>query len=327
VSTFDPDSGAAAKKGLDWTDVFGEALCEAAESDERIVAITAAMASSTGLLEFSQRFPDRFFDVGIAEQHAVTFAAGLAMRGLRPVVCIYSTFLQRAFDQIACDVALHRLPVTFVIDRAGITGADGPSHHGFLDLAYLRCIPGMTISAPSSPDELRRMFATALAGDGPFSLRIPRGAAPSASSEPLEAVPVPSVVIRHRGQDLALFAVGKMVAVAMQAQEKLGALGISTTVVDARFVKPLAPELSAIAARHRAVITVEDGVASGGFGSAVTDLLASDGVTVPIVRLGLPDRFIEHGAQAALLGQLGLDADGIAAAALALLPATEVLAG
>ena len=327
VSTFDPDSGTSAKKGVDWTEVFGEALCEAAEADWRIVAITAAMASSTGLLEFAQRFPERFFDVGIAEQHAVTFAAGLAMRGLRPVVCIYSTFLQRAFDQVASDVALHRLPVTFVIDRAGITGADGPSHHGMLDLAYLRCIPGMTISAPSSPDELRRMFATALAYEGPFSLRFPRGPAPSASTEPLEPIPVPSVVIHHRGRDLALLAVGKMVPIAMQAQEKLAVLGISTTVVDARFVKPLAPELSAIAARHRAVITVEDGVAAGGFGSAVTELLTSDGVMVPIVRMGLPDKFIEHGAQAALLGQLGLDADGIVAAGLALLPATEVLAG
>jgi 1-deoxy-D-xylulose-5-phosphate synthase len=196
-----------------------------------------------------------------------------------------------------------------------------------LDLAFLRCIPGMTISAPSSPDELRRMFATALASEGPFSLRFPRGTAPAASSEPLEPVAVPSIVIRHRGRDLAIFAVGKMVAVAMQAQEQLSAHGISTTVVDARFIKPLAPELSAIAARHKAVVTVEDGVASGGFGSAVTDLLASEGVSVPIVRLGLPDHFIEHGAQAALLGQLGLDADGIAAAALALLPATEVLAG
>jgi 1-deoxy-D-xylulose-5-phosphate synthase len=327
VSTFDPDSGTSAKKGVDWTEVFGKALCEAAEADERIVAITAAMASSTGLLEFAQRFPERFFDVGIAEQHAVTFAAGLAMRGLRPVVCIYSTFLQRAFDQVASDVALHRLPVTFVIDRAGITGPDGPSHHGMLDLAYLRCIPGMTVSAPSSPDELRRMFATALAYEGPFSLRFPRGPAPSASTEPLEAIPVPSIVIHRRGRDLALLAVGKMVPVGMQAQEKLAARGISTTVVDARFVKPLAPELSAIAARHRAVITVEDGVASGGFGSAVTELLASDGVMVPIVRMGLPDNFIEHGTQSALLGQLGLDADGIAAAALALLPATEVLAG
>jgi 1-deoxy-D-xylulose-5-phosphate synthase len=327
VSTFDPDSGTAARKGLDWTDVFGEALCEAAEADERIVAITAAMASSTGLLDFAKRFPDRFFDVGIAEQHAVTFAAGLAMRGLRPVVCIYSTFLQRAFDQIACDVAMQKLPVTFVIDRAGITGADGPSHHGMLDLAYLRCIPGMTVSAPSSPDELRRLFATAIAHDGPFSLRFPRGVAPGPSTEPLEPVTIPSIEIRHRGRDLAIFAVGKMVAVAEQAQQLLAAQDVSATVVDARFIKPLAPELSKIAGRHRAVITIEDGVASGGFGSAVTDLLSSDGVMVPIVRLGLPDRFIEHGVQGALLGQLGLDADGIVAAALALLPATEVLAG
>jgi 1-deoxy-D-xylulose-5-phosphate synthase len=327
VSTFDPDSGTAAKKGLDWTDVFGEALCEAAEADERIVAITAAMASSTGLLDFAKRFPDRFFDVGIAEQHAVTFAAGLAMRGLRPVVCIYSTFLQRAFDQIACDVAMQKLPVTFVIDRAGITGADGPSHHGMLDLAYLRCIPGMTVSAPSSPDELRRLFATAIAHDGPFSLRFPRGAAPGPSTEPLEPVAIPSIEIRHRGRDLAIFAVGKMVAIAEQAQKKLATQDVSATVVDARFIKPLPPELSKIAGRHRAVITIEDGVASGGFGSAVTDLLSSDGVMVPIVRLGLPDRFIEHGVQGALLGQLGLDADGIVAAALALLPATEVLAG
>jgi len=327
VSTFDPDSGAAGKKVPDWTDIFGAALCEAAESDSRIVAITAAMASSTGLLDFARRFPDRFFDVGIAEQHAVTFAAGLAMRGLRPVVCIYSTFLQRAFDQVTCDVALHRLPVTFVIDRAGITGPDGPSHHGALDLAYLRCIPGMTISAPSSPDELRRMFATALAGDGPFSIRFPRGPAPAAGTAPLAPVPVPSIEIRRRGQDLAVFAVGKMVDVAMRAQEMLAGRGISTTVVDARFVKPLDTELSAIAARHRAVITVEDGTAVGGFGTAVTELLSGDGVTVPIARIGLPDRFIEHGAQGALLGQLGLDADGIAAAALALLPAAEVLAG
>jgi 1-deoxy-D-xylulose-5-phosphate synthase len=171
------------------------------------------------------------------------------------------------------------------------------------------------------------MFATGLAYEGPFSLRFPRGAAPSAGTAALEPIPIPSIVIRHRGSDLALFAVGKMVGVAMQAQEKLSARGISTTVVDARFVKPLAPELSDIAAQHRGVITVEDGVASGGFGSAVTELLTSDGITVPLLRMGLPDRFIEHGAQATLLGQLGLDADGIAAAALTLLPAAEVLAG
>jgi 1-deoxy-D-xylulose-5-phosphate synthase len=327
VSTFDPDSGTAARKAPDWTDIFGEALCEAAEADPTIVAITAAMASSTGLLEFAERFPDRFFDVGIAEQHAVTFAAGLAMRGLRPVVCIYSTFLQRAFDQVASDVALHRLPVTFVIDRAGITGADGPSHHGMLDMAYLRCIPGMTVSAPSSPDELRRLFATAISHDGPFSLRFPRGPAPGTGSAALDPLPIPSFEVRHRGRDIAVLAIGKMVAVAMQAQEKLAGRGVSTTVVDARFIKPLAPELSGICAEHRAVITIEDGIASGGFGSAVTELLSADGVAVPIVRKGIPDRFIEHGAQGSLLAQLGLDADAIVATALALLPQSEVLAG
>jgi len=196
-----------------------------------------------------------------------------------------------------------------------------------LDLAYLRCIPGMTVSAPSSPDELRRLFATAIAQDGPFSLRFPRGPAPGPGTAPLDPVPVPSIEIRHRGGDLAVLAVGKMVAVAMQAQEKLATRGLSTTVIDARFVKPLDPALSAICARHRAVITIEDGVASGGFGSAVTELLSSDGVSVPLIRMGLPDRFIEHGAQGSLLSQLGLDADGIVAAALALLPAAEVLAG
>ena len=297
VSTFDPDSGAAAKKGLDWTDVFGEALCEAAESDERIVAITAAMASSTGLLEFSQRFPDRFFDVGHRRA-----ACGDVRRGARharaaPVVCIYSTFLQRAFDQVACDVALHRLPVTFVIDRAGITGADGPSHHG---------ISTSPTCAASRHDHLgAQLDPTSCAGCLP-----PRSHPTGRSHCVFRAAPhrtqAPSRSSRsgaergHRATrpDLALFAVGKMVAVAMQAREKLLALGISTTVVDARFVKPLAPELSSIAARHRAVITVEDGVASGGFGTAVTELLSSDGITVPIVRMGLPDRFIEHGAQA-----------------------------
>src|SRR5438132_8637552 len=213
VSTFDPDSGTSAKKAPAWTDVFGAALCEAAAADPRIVAITAAMASSTGLMEFATRFPDRFFDVGIAEQHAVTFAAGLAMQGMRPVVCIYSTFLQRAFDQVACDVALHRLPVLFVIDRAGITGDDGPSHHGMLDLAYLRCIPGMTVTAPSSPDELRRLVATGPGHRGPFSLRYPRGPAPGPGTVALDPLPIPSIDVHRAGRDVALLAVGKMVAV------------------------------------------------------------------------------------------------------------------
>ncbi len=311
VSSFDPSSGSFSSKPPAWTDVFGEALLEAAEDDDRIVAITAAMASSTGLLPFAARFPDRFFDVGIAEQHAVTFAAGLAMQGLRPVVCIYSTFLQRAFDQITCDVALHKLPVTFVLDRAGITGDDGASHHGMLDLAYLRLIPGMTVTAPSSPDELRLLLATALAHDGPFALRYPRGAAPHAGTVTMRPLSIATMNIARTGDDIALLAVGKMVGVAAAAAEALSAEGIACTVVDARFVKPLDPGIAELAARHPAVLTIEDGTVIGGFGDAVLEALAEAGLSVPIRRLGLPDRFIEHGAQPLLLHKFSLDVDGV----------------
>jgi 1-deoxy-D-xylulose-5-phosphate synthase len=244
----------------------------------------------------------------------VTFAAGLAMQGLRPIVCIYSTFLQRAFDQVTCDVALHNLPVTFVLDRAGITGDDGASHHGMLDLAYLRLIPGMTVSAPSSPDELRGMFATALAHDGPFAIRYPRGSAPCAASAPLRALPIGRMHVIREGTDVALLAVGKMVGVAEAAAETLGAAGISCTVVDARFVKPIDPDLAQLTARHRAAITIEDGTTAGGFGDAVLEVLADAGALVPIRRMGLPDRFIEHGAQALLLHNFALDAQGVVAA-------------
>jgi 1-deoxy-D-xylulose-5-phosphate synthase len=321
VSTFNPEDGSFTSKPVSWTDLFGEALLEAAEQDSRIVAITAAMASSTGLLEFAERFPDRFFDVGIAEQHAVTFASGLAMKGLRPVVCIYSSFLQRAFDQVACDACLHRLPVTFVIDRAGITGEDGPSHHGMLDLAYLRCIPNLVVAAPSSPDEMRRMLATALAQDGPFALRYPRGSAPATATAPLEPLAIGQSVTRRQGSDVALLAVGKMVPVALEAATQLEAEGISATVVDARFVKPIDPHLADVAAAHRAVLTVEDGTRVGAFGSAVAELLGDTGVAVPVHRLGIPDRFVEHGAQALLLSELGLDAEGVARSARELLAA------
>ena len=316
VSSFNPRDGSFAAAAPSWTDLFGEALLEAAERDPRIVAITAAMASSTGLLRFAERFPDRFFDVGIAEQHAVTFASGLALQGLRPVVCIYSTFLQRAFDQIACDASLHRLPVTFVLDRAGITGPDGPSHHGMLDLAFLRCIPGMVVAAPSSPDEMRRMLATALAHEGgPFALRYPRGTAPAAATAALEPLRIGEAVVRRDGGDVAIMAVGKMVGVALDAARRLEGEGISASVVDARFVKPLDPRLAEIGARHRGVVTVEDGTTVGGFGSAVAELLAAAGMPVPLRRLGIPDRFVEHGAQGLLLASLGLDPEGIASAA------------
>ena len=319
VSSFDPNSGTFSSKPAAWTDVFGEALLEAAEADDRIVAITAAMASSTGLMPFAARFPERFFDVGIAEQHAVTFAAGLAMQGMRPIVCIYSTFLQRAFDQVTCDVALHKLPVTFVLDRAGITGDDGASHHGMLDLAYLRLIPGMTVSAPSSPDELRRLFATALAHDGPFAIRYPRGSAPHAGSAPLRPLEIGRMSVLREGTDVALLAVGKMVSVATDAAEALQSEGVSCTVVDARFIKPIDPDIPTLAERHRAVLTIEDGTTIGGFGDAVLEALAEAGVAVPLQRLGLPDRFIEHGAQSLLLHKFSLDAEGVAEAARELL--------
>ncbi len=321
VSTFDPETGQGKAKSPSWTDLFGDALLELGARDERIVAITAAMASSTGLLGFAERYPDRFFDVGIAEQHAVTFATGLAMRGLRPVVCIYSTFLQRAFDQIGCDAALHKAPVLFVVDRAGITGDDGPSHHGMLDLAYLRCIPGMTVSAPSDPDEMRRLLATGLAADGPFSIRFPRGAAPAGGDAPFEPVAVGSARVLREGKDVLLAAIGRMVGVCEEAAERLAARGCTATVVDARFVKPLDARIAQLATAHRAVVCVEDGTVVGGFGSAVVEAMAAAGVAVPVRTLGLPDGYIEHGTAAQLLAGFGLDADGVTAAALEMAPA------
>ena len=323
VSAFDPSDGTFARKAQSWTDVFETALLDAADKDDRICAITAAMASSTGLLGFAERFPERFFDVGIAEQHAVTFSAGLAMRGLRPVVCIYSTFLQRAFDQVACDVALHDLPVTFVLDRAGVTGDDGASHHGMLDLAYLRMIPNMVVSAPSSPAQLRGMLRAALQHDGPFSIRYPRGAAPASDQGDVEPVEIGTMKVMRHGGDVALVAIGKMVAIAGEAADRLAAQGIEATVVDARFVKPLDAGLPELIRGHRAVVTVEDGTRSGGFGSAVLEQLAEAGVSLPSARLGLPDRFIEHGAQNLLLHELGLDADGVVSSVLELIGTEE----
>ncbi len=324
VSSFDIDTGRPKVKHHTWTDVFGEALCDAAETDDRIVAITAAMASSTGLIEFSRRFPDRFFDVGIAEQHAVTFAAGLAMKGLRPVVCIYSSFLQRAFDQVICDAGIHKLPVVFVLDRAGVTGDDGASHHGMLDLAYLRCVPGMTVTAPSSPDELRRLLATGLAHDGPFSIRYPRGAAPSRGTAPMEPVAVGRARILREGTDVALVAAGKMVPVASAAAVELDAEGIGTSVVDVRFIKPLDPTLATFCSRHHLIMSIEDGNRIGGLGSALAELLGDTGIALPVHRIGLPDRFLEHGNQALLLEQAGLTAPTVAQGVLELLVAQRL---
>src|SRR5438105_9923336 len=313
VSAFDVLTAKPLIRKISYTDVFGEALVQEAERDPRLIAITAAMGSSAGLGSFAERFPDRFFDVGIAEQHAVTFAAGLAMAGMRPVVVIYSTFLQRALDQVMMDVCLHRLPVTFVLDRAGITGDDGPSHHGIFDLTFLRAMPGLILAAPSDPQELRDLLHTALAreGDGPFAIRFPKGTVVEGPGRPVRILPPPDWEVLRQGGAALVLATGKMVQVALDAAGLLEGEGIALTVIDARYVKPLDPRLGTWARRHPAVVTVEDNVAAGGFGSAVAEALA--GMGIPVTILGVPDAFVEHGSQAELLERLGLDAEGVAA--------------
>jgi 1-deoxy-D-xylulose-5-phosphate synthase len=308
-----------------YTDVFSEALVRAAARDPRIVAITAAMPSSTGLRPFAEAFPDRFFDVGIAEQHAVTAAAGMAMGGLRPVVAIYSSFLTRALDQVNLDVGLHRLPVLLCVDRAGITGPDGPSHHGVLDLALLGRVPGMTVFAPSSGAELEAMLTEALATNAPCALRWPSGTAREVPANGA-GIAVGRRARRLRaGRDVCLVAAGPLVEAADEAAGLLEDVGVSTTVWDMRLVKPVDDQLVADAGRHRLVVTVEDGVREGGAGARVVDALAraalvpgglgdSDGAPAVIV-LGVPDAYVAHGDPAAIRSELGLDGVGIAAAA------------
>jgi 1-deoxy-D-xylulose-5-phosphate synthase len=274
------------------------------------------MASSTGLLKFAERYPDRFYDVGIAEQHAVTFAAGLAMGGLHPVVCIYSTFLQRAFDQVICDVGLHNLPVTFILDRAGVTGPDGSSHHGMFDLSYLRMVPNMVVSTPRDAAELGRLVATAAAHDGPFAIRYPRG---PVAEKVIDVRPLPSLtweMIQDGGSDVLICASGKMVAVAENAVGLLAAGGLSASVVNARFIKPTDCRLGTWARAHRAVVTVEDNTRRGGLGASVLEFLAEQGVVRPLRQVALPDHFLPHGAQGELLAEYGLTAEGVAEAAV-----------
>src|ERR1700687_2428029 len=257
VSAFDPLTGRPRSTEVSYTDVFGEALMTAAARRPEVCAITAAMASSTGLLNFAKEFPDRFFDVGICEQHAVTFAAGLAMAGMHPVVCIYSTFLARAFDQTIMDVALHKLPVVFVIDRAGVTGPDGSSHHGIFDLSYLRLIPNLKIAAPADATELCALLETALAMDGPVAIRYRKGPVPATPDLPVEPLPVGRWEELRKGEDAVIFAVGRMVEVAKEAAERLEMQGISCAVVNARWVKPVDPRITDWARSHPVVITVE----------------------------------------------------------------------
>ena len=313
VGKFDPKVGAdaAAAGRVTYTQVFSDWLCDTAAQDDRLVGITPAMREGSGLVEFSERFPRRYFDVGIAEQHAVTYAAGLACEGMKPVVAIYSTFLQRAYDQVIHDVALQNLDVTFAIDRAGLVGADGPTHAGAFDLSYLRCIPNLLIATPSDENECRRLLSTAYLHPGPAAVRYPRGSGPGAAvADSLEPLPIGQACLRRTGRDVALLAFGSMLAPALAAAQALDA-----TVVDMRFVKPLdLAMLRDLATRHALLVTVEENAVQGGAGDAVAQTLAEMALRPSLLQLGLPDRFIEHGDTALLLARCGLDAAGIEAA-------------
>jgi len=308
----DPLTGRPRNPELTYTNVFGEAVMSAASRHPDVVAITAAMTSSTGLLNFAKEFPDRIFDVGICEQHAVTFAAGLAMGGKRPIVCIYSTFLQRAFDQTMMDVCMHRLPVVFVIDRAGVTGPDGSSHHGVFDMSYLRVMPNLKIASPADATELCALLETALSSDGPVAIRYPRGTVPATPDLPVEPIPVGRWEEVRRGGDVAILAIGRMVEVATVAADQLAAEGIACGVVNARWLKPMDPRLlSDWARRYRLLLTAEDNVGTGGFGAAVLEALAPYGLAGKVRIAALPDRFLPHGKQAEILSEHGLDPEGL----------------
>jgi len=317
VGSYDPDTGeslttgnasANKKVGPTYTQVFGDWLCDMAAQDKKLMGITPAMREGSGMVAFSEQYPAQYFDVGIAEQHAVTLAAGMACDGLKPVVAIYSTFLQRAYDQLIHDVAIQNLPVMFAIDRAGLVGADGPTHAGSFDLSYLRCVPNLMVMAPADETECRQMLSTGYQHNGPSAVRYPRGFGPGTQpAQDLETLPVGKAEVRLSGTRIAILAFGSMVAPAVSAGEALGA-----TVINMRFVKPLDENLILeMAEQHTLIITVEENVVAGGAGSGVNECLAAHGVTVAIHNLGLPDRFVEHGEHSALLGQCGLDAKGI----------------
>jgi 1-deoxy-D-xylulose-5-phosphate synthase len=310
---FDPAVGlqkpATAPKTT-FTQVFGQWLCDMAEHDERLVGITPAMREGSGLVEFEARFPKRYFDVGIAEQHAVTFAAGLATEGLKPVVAIYSTFLQRAYDQVIHDVAIQNLPVVFALDRAGLVGADGATHAGAYDIAFLRCIPNMAIACPADENECRQLLSTAYTQNQPVAVRYPRGSgAGVATSARLDGLPCGKGEIRRQGKGIAILAFGTLLHASLAAAEALDA-----TVVNMRWAKPLDTALLLeVAKTHAALVTVEDGALMGGAGSAVLEALQAAQSTVAVLQLGLPDVFIEHGDPVKLMSMHGLDAAGIEA--------------
>ena len=291
-----------------YSDVFGQWLCDMAEQEPRLVAITPAMREGSGLVEFAQRFPERYFDVGIAEQHAVTLAAGLACAGLKPVVAIYSTFLQRAYDQLVHDVALQNLPVLFAIDRAGLVGPDGPTHAGSFDFTYMRCLPNLVLMAPADENECRQMLYTGMLLDQPASVRYPRGRGPGVQiKKQMHALPIGKAEIRCRGKNIALLAFGALVE-----ETHASADALNLTLVNMRFIKPLDETLILeLAASHDSLVTIEDNVIAGGAGSAVNEMLNAHDLHIPILNLGLPDRFIEHGSREECLKLAGLDAAGI----------------
>jgi 1-deoxy-D-xylulose-5-phosphate synthase len=317
VTRFDPTVGIVPKAAgtPTYTQIFGDWVCDMADRDPRLVCITPAMREGSGLVRFSKEHPDRYFDVGIAEQHAVTFAGGLACEGMKPVVAIYSTFLQRGYDQLVHDVALQNLPVLFAIDRAGVVGADGATHIGAFDLSFLRCLPNVVVMTPADENECRQLLYTGFTLDGPVAVRYPRGSGPGVPVvAAMTAIPVGRAEVRResarRHHRIAILAFGSMLQPALAAGETLDA-----TVVNMRFVKPLDVDLLLrLASQHSAFVTVEENVVAGGAGSAVSEALAAAGVTVPMLHLGLPDRFPDHGDPAEILRECGLDADGIAAA-------------
>ncbi len=318
VGPFELETGSQTKTkdGISYSAAFGKILTDLAAADGRIVAVSAAMKEGTGLERFAQKYPDRFYDVGIAEPHAVTFAAGMATRGIRPVVAIYSTFLQRAYDQIIHDVCLQNLPVIFAIDRAGIVGEDGPTHHGLFDISFLRNVPNLTIMAPKDGREMRMMFELALEHNGPCAIRYPRGTVPE------KELPCPGIYhgtgeLLRDGTDVALVAVGTCVLAAMKAAEKLESAGVSALVVNARFIKPLDKELLvSVAERVSKIVTIEENVLDGGFGSAVIECLHDAELNVKVKRLGIPDTFVEQGGVERLKAKYGIDEEGIFLSAL-----------
>ncbi len=309
---FDPAVGIVSKPSTKptYSQIFGDWLCDMAKLDRRLIGITPAMREGSGMVKFSEQYPDRYFDVGIAEQHAVTFAAGLACEGMKPVVAIYSTFLQRAYDQVIHDVVLQNLPVVFAIDRAGLVGADGPTHAGSFDFSFLRCLPNTTIMAPADENECRQMLFTAFSLNSPSAVRYPRGSGPGVAIEPtMRAVPVGKGKIRREGRRIALLAFGSMLKPALDAAEELNA-----TVANMRFVKPLDEELvMRLGLSHDLLVTIEENTIQGGAGSAVVESLLKQNVATPVMQLGLPDRFVDHGDPTAMLVECGLDKAGIVA--------------